>query len=97
MNVRPLAHYMIILDYHRPLFFFFFFCPSNSAMFFVARGLDLRRNAFEQTPLHAACVSGNIEVVQRLVQGGADTNAQDAAEVRDCCCRAWQALGGGGG
>lgn len=41
------------------------------------------RNEFEQTPLHAACVSGNIEVVQRLVQGGADTNAQDAAEVRE--------------
>ena len=27
-----------------------------------------------------ACVSGSIEVVQKLVQGGADTNAQDATE-----------------
>lgn len=45
-------------------------------------GVDYIRNEFAQTPLHAACVSGNIEVVRRLVQGGADTNAQDAAEVR---------------
>ena len=27
-----------------------------------------------------ACVSGSIEVVQKLVQGGADTSAQDAAQ-----------------
>lgn len=38
------------------------------------------RNEFAQTPLHAACVSGSMEIVQRLVQGGADTSAQDAAE-----------------
>lgn len=55
-------------------------------------GSIVRRNEFEQTPLHAACVSGNIEVVQRLVQGGADTNAQDAAEVSEL--RAEEALGG---
>lgn len=40
----------------------------------------VNRNEFAQTPLHAACVSGSMEIVQRLVQGGADTSAQDAAE-----------------
>ena len=49
----------------------------------IARGADVRVvdwNGF--TPLHLAMIHGRDEVVKRLIQGGADVNAQDAEGCR---------------
>lgn len=37
----------------------------------------LNRNKFDKTPLHMACIYGSVEVVQRLLRGGANASALD--------------------
>lgn len=43
------------------------------------KGLSMKKNEKGETPLHVACINGNIEMVEKLIDNGHPINVQDNA------------------
>ena len=59
------------------------------------RGRIQRRNERGETPLHVACIKGDLKQVTALVGQGAEINATDNACEQQCCSQ-WEGREGKG-
>lgn len=82
MNSPGLRTVLGVIVSHRFLSFFYGFLSFFLSLFFIFLRKSLGADdALRRTPLHYACHQGSIEVVEALLEAGADTMSRDAQDA----------------